>query len=101
MQFFCLELFPFLVLLGVSLSFLVCIGESAIELSENDTIPAVFVFGDSIVDTGNNNNLKTIFKVNYPPYGQDFMGGKPTGRFSNGKVPSDIIGNNHISLSRA
>ncbi|CAA3021501.1 GDSL esterase/lipase EXL3 [Olea europaea subsp. europaea] len=91
MQFFCLELFPFLVLLGVSLSFLVCIGESAIELTENDTIPAVFVFGDSIVDTGNNNNLKTIFKVNYPPYGQDFMGGKPTGRFSNGKVPSDLI----------
>lgn len=101
MQFFGLELFPFLVLLGVSLSFLVCIGESAIELPENDTIPAVFVFGDSIVDTGNNNNLNTIFKVNYPPYGQDFMGGKPTGRFSNGKVPSDIIGNNHISLSRA
>ncbi|KAL2468222.1 GDSL esterase/lipase [Forsythia ovata] len=91
MQFFCLELFPFFVLLSVSLSFLVCIGESVIKLPGNDTIPAVFVFGDSIVDTGNNNYIKTIVKVNYPPYGQDFMGGKPTGRFSNGKVPSDLI----------
>ncbi|GFZ10467.1 GDSL-like Lipase/Acylhydrolase superfamily protein [Actinidia rufa] len=49
------------------------------------------MFGDSIVDTGNNNNLKTIFKVNYPPYGKDFEGGIPTGRFSNGKVPSDLF----------
>ncbi|GJX58757.1 GDSL esterase/lipase EXL3-like protein, partial [Tanacetum coccineum] len=54
-------------------------------------VPAVIVFGDSVVDTGNNNNLQTIFKVNYPPYGQDFSGGQPTGRFSNGKVPSDFI----------
>ncbi|OIT37517.1 gdsl esteraselipase exl3, partial [Nicotiana attenuata] len=56
-----------------------------------ESIPAVIVFGDSIVDTGNNNGLKTVSKVNYPPYGQDFMGGKPTGRFSNGKVPADLI----------
>uniref|UniRef100_M1ALM4 Zinc finger protein n=1 Tax=Solanum tuberosum TaxID=4113 RepID=M1ALM4_SOLTU len=57
----------------------------------NKSIPAVIVFGDSIVDTGNNNGLTTIGKVNYPPYGKDFMGGKPTGRFSNGKVPPDLI----------
>ncbi|CAI9116955.1 OLC1v1018254C1 [Oldenlandia corymbosa var. corymbosa] len=55
------------------------------------SIPCVIVFGDSVVDTGNNNNLETIMKVNYPPYGKDFIGGKPTGRFSNGKVPSDLI----------
>lgn len=66
--------------------------EAAIKLPGNLTIPAVFVFGDSIVDTGNNNYLTTIAKCNFPPYGQDFMGGKPTGRFSNGKVPSDILG---------
>lgn len=66
--------------------------EGIITLPPNITIPAVFVFGDSVVDTGNNNNLVTIAKSNYPPYGQDFMGGKPTGRFSNGKVPSDLIG---------
>ncbi|KAK9075058.1 hypothetical protein SSX86_003377 [Deinandra increscens subsp. villosa] len=59
--------------------------------SNGSMVPAVIVFGDSVVDTGNNNNLETIFKVNYPPYGQDFSGGQPTGRFSNGKVPSDFI----------
>ncbi|MED6137280.1 hypothetical protein PIB30_063631 [Stylosanthes scabra] len=56
------------------------------------SVPAVFVFGDSIVDTGNNNNnLLTTAKCNFPPYGKDFKGGKATGRFSNGKVPSDLI----------
>ncbi|KAL6995878.1 hypothetical protein U1Q18_006012 [Sarracenia purpurea var. burkii] len=62
-----------------------------IRLPHSVTIPAVIMFGDSIVDTGNNNDLDTIFKVNYPPYGKDFPGGKPTGRFSNGKVPSDFF----------
>ncbi|XP_030536028.1 GDSL esterase/lipase EXL3-like [Rhodamnia argentea] len=54
-------------------------------------VPAVIVFGDSIVDPGNNNGMKTIVKCNFPPYGRDFMGGKPTGRFCNGIVPSDIL----------
>ncbi|KOM49068.1 hypothetical protein LR48_Vigan07g277200 [Vigna angularis] len=45
------------------------------------------------MDTGNNNNnLATTARCNYPPYGKDFKGGIPTGRFSNGKVPSDLIG---------
>lgn len=64
----------------------------AAALTNNETVPAVFVFGDSIVDPGNNNNVKTIVKCNFPPYGRDFMGGKPTGRFCNGNVPSDFIG---------
>lgn len=60
---------------------------------KDKTVPAVFVFGDSIVDPGNNNgNFKTIVKCNFPPYGRDFPGGKVTGRFSNGRVPSDFIG---------
>ncbi|XP_057469462.1 GDSL esterase/lipase EXL3-like [Actinidia eriantha] len=67
------------------------IARALITLPPNVTIPAVIMFGDSIVDTGNNNNLKTITKVNWPPYGKDFPGGIPTGRFSNGKVPSDIL----------
>ncbi|KAL5778246.1 hypothetical protein ACOSP7_011172 [Xanthoceras sorbifolium] len=53
--------------------------------------PAVIFFGDSIVDTGNNNHLLSLVKSNFPPYGRDFIGGVPTGRFSNGKVPSDFI----------
>ncbi|KAK7280770.1 hypothetical protein RJT34_25837 [Clitoria ternatea] len=54
-------------------------------------IPALFAFGDSILDTGNNNNLLTVSKCNFPPYGRDFPGGKPTGRWGNGKVPTDLI----------
>ncbi|CAI0382535.1 unnamed protein product [Linum tenue] len=56
-------------------------------------IPAALVFGDSIVDTGNNNEILTSpARCNFPPYGRDFYGGVPTGRFSNGKVPSDFLG---------
>jgi len=55
--------------------------------------PAVIAFGDSILDTGNNNLLPTISKCDFPPYGKDFIAQEPTGRFSNGKVPSDFIGN--------
>ncbi|KAJ9698800.1 hypothetical protein PVL29_007731 [Vitis rotundifolia] len=51
--------------------------------------PAILFFGDSTLDTGNNNFLQTIFKANYKPYGKDFPG--PTGRFSNGKLSSDIL----------
>ncbi|KAL1542885.1 hypothetical protein AAHA92_19920 [Salvia divinorum] len=65
--------------------------ETPVNLPKNITIPAIVVFGDSVVDTGNNNYLETIVKVNYPPYGQDFVGGRPTGRFCDGKVPSDLI----------
>ncbi|CAI0388839.1 unnamed protein product [Linum tenue] len=53
---------------------------------------AVFTFGDSLVDTGNNNYVVTIAKSNFPPYGRDFPGGKPTGRFSNGRLFPDFIG---------
>ncbi|XP_058768297.1 GDSL esterase/lipase At1g23500-like [Vicia villosa] len=57
----------------------------------NAVYPAVFAFGDSIFDTGNNNNLATASKCNFPPYGRDFYGGAATGRFGNGKVLSDVI----------
>ncbi|KAF2324715.1 hypothetical protein GH714_016452 [Hevea brasiliensis] len=65
--------------------------KALVKLPPNTTVPAILVFGDSIVDTGNNNNLQTIVKCNFPPYGIDFKGGIPTGRFCDGKVPSDII----------
>ncbi|KAI3769610.1 hypothetical protein L6452_00719 [Arctium lappa] len=54
-------------------------------------IPAVIVFGDSSVDAGNNNQIQTVLKSNFKPYGRDFFGGKATGRFSNGRVPPDFI----------
>ncbi|CAM8940483.1 unnamed protein product [Rhodiola kirilowii] len=52
---------------------------------------AVFVFGDSTVDPGNNNFLSTIFKSNFPPYGRDFAGSQPTGRFTDGRLVTDFI----------
>lgn len=57
------------------------------------SVPALYVFGDSTVDTGNNNYINTTedFRSDFPPYGQDFFG-KPTGRFSNGRVIVDFLG---------
>lgn len=57
-----------------------------------ELVPAMFVFGDSLIDNGNNNNLPSFAKANYYPYGIDFSGG-PTGRFSNGYTIVDEIGN--------
>ncbi|XVE50734.1 hypothetical protein DITRI_Ditri01bG0187300 [Diplodiscus trichospermus] len=54
-------------------------------------VPAVIVFGDSTVDPGNNNQISTMLKSNFQPYGRDFFGGQPTGRFSNGKIATDFI----------
>ena len=57
----------------------------ALELS------AIYVFGDSFLDAGNNNFLETIVKANFLPYGIDF-GGVPTGRVTNGRTVADFIG---------
>ncbi|XP_062107297.1 GDSL esterase/lipase At2g42990-like [Humulus lupulus] len=54
-------------------------------------VPAVIVFGDSTVDAGNNNQILTLLKSNFHPYGRDFLGGRPTGRFSNGRIPPDYV----------
>lgn len=53
-------------------------------------VPCYFIFGDSLVDNGNNNNIQSLARANYLPYGIDFPHG-PTGRFSNGKTTVDII----------
>ncbi|GAB2260096.1 hypothetical protein Droror1_Dr00010951 [Drosera rotundifolia] len=66
-------------------------GSCALKLPNNATVPGIFVFGDSVMDTGNNNYILTPCKSNFPPYGRDFPGGEATGRFSDGIVPSDII----------
>ncbi|KAH8489571.1 hypothetical protein Peur_058943 [Populus x canadensis] len=54
-------------------------------------VPAIIVFGDSSVDAGNNNVISTLLKSNFKPYGRDFEGGLPTGRFCNGRIPPDFI----------
>ncbi|KAI9195496.1 hypothetical protein LWI28_015462 [Acer negundo] len=55
--------------------------------------PAILVFGDSTVDTGNNNFVTptTLVKADHLPYGQGFPGRVPTGRFSNGKLLPDFL----------
>lgn len=64
-----------------------CSGETA----PKTIFPAILVLGDSTVDTGNNNYIQTAFKGDHPPYGRDFPGRVPTGRFSDGKLVPDII----------
>ncbi|XP_057485605.1 GDSL esterase/lipase At4g16230-like isoform X2 [Actinidia eriantha] len=53
-------------------------------------VPAIFVFGDSLVDVGNNNYIVSISQYNQNPNGIDF--GKPTGRYTNGRTIVDILG---------
>ncbi|XP_073157884.1 GDSL esterase/lipase At5g03820-like [Henckelia pumila] len=53
-------------------------------------VPAFCIFGDSVVDAGNNNNLPTLIKANFLPYGRDFVMQEPTGRFCNGKLAADF-----------
>ncbi|KAK9097683.1 hypothetical protein Syun_024728 [Stephania yunnanensis] len=55
-------------------------------------VEAMFVFGDSLSDPGNNNALLTIAKGNFLPQGIDFPGGV-TGRFCNGLIGPDHLGN--------
>lgn len=54
-------------------------------------VSAIIVFGDSSVDSGNNNFIPTMARSNFQPYGRDFFNGNPTGRFSNGRIPPDFI----------
>ncbi|MCD9559260.1 hypothetical protein HAX54_017121 [Datura stramonium] len=54
-------------------------------------VPAIIVFGDSSVDAGNNNEISTVLKSNFEPYGRDFYDKRPTGRFCNGRIPPDFI----------
>ncbi|RLN11303.1 hypothetical protein C2845_PM09G23980 [Panicum miliaceum] len=58
------------------------------------TAPALYVFGDSTLDVGNNNHLPGagVPRADMPYYGVDFPGGaRPTGRWSNGYNVADLI----------
>ncbi|XP_078178364.1 GDSL esterase/lipase At1g71250-like [Carex rostrata] len=63
-------------------------------------VPAIYVFGDSTVDVGNNDYLNTTTKSNFPPYGIDYPHSTPTGRYSNGFNTIDFIAN-HVGFSRS
>ncbi|KAL5993224.1 hypothetical protein ACLOJK_014147 [Asimina triloba] len=51
----------------------------------------MFLFGDSLVDDGNNNFLDSLARANYFPCGVDYYQGA-TGRFCNGKTVVDWMG---------
>uniref|UniRef100_A0A2N9FCF8 GDSL esterase/lipase 6 n=1 Tax=Fagus sylvatica TaxID=28930 RepID=A0A2N9FCF8_FAGSY len=54
-------------------------------------VPAIFTFGDSIFDAGNNHfNKNCTVQADFPPYGSSFFH-HPTGRFTNGRTVVDFI----------
>ncbi|XP_044463173.1 GDSL esterase/lipase 5-like [Mangifera indica] len=84
---FRLELFSGCVIL------LLLISVKASSGSSLEKTNALFVFGDSTVDAGNNNYINTMPEnpANFKPYGQNGFFGGPTGRFSDGRVIVDFI----------
>lgn len=80
------SMFPRLLLMGASAAVVFSIGACGFP-----QVPAFFVFGDSLIDDGNNNYLNSYAKANFLPYGVDFDGG-PSGRFCNGKTIIDFLG---------
>lgn len=77
----------------ISLSFATCC-YAASGSPLNTPTSALFIFGDSTVDPGNNNYINTTSenRADYKPYGQNGFLGGPTGRFSDGRVIVDFIG---------
>ncbi|KAK7338221.1 hypothetical protein VNO77_18823 [Canavalia gladiata] len=65
-----------------------CLGDTCLPKEH----AALFVFGDSLFDSGNNNYINTTAdnQANYFPYGETFFK-YPTGRFSDGRVVPDFI----------
>ncbi|GMQ02199.1 hypothetical protein CsSME_00048548 [Camellia sinensis var. sinensis] len=54
------------------------------------SFPALFVFGDSTVDAGNNNKIERGITANFYPYGVDYNN-QSTGRFTNGLTAADFM----------
>ncbi|BAS77382.1 GDSL esterase/lipase At2g04570 [Oryza sativa Japonica Group] len=87
-------------LLQLSVLLLLLSGEPAAAAGKSK-VAAIIVFGDSTVDTGNNNYLSTLVRSDFAPYGRDLQlagagvsgggNGRPTGRFSNGRLAVDFI----------
>lgn len=53
----------------------------------------MYVFGDSLVDVGNNNHPSFSFnRATFPHYGIDFPHKEAPERFGNGKNSADFLG---------
>ncbi|XP_010260393.1 PREDICTED: GDSL esterase/lipase At5g45960-like [Nelumbo nucifera] len=88
---FLLLLFLFLTVVLVTTSSVAQAQTQLKNRSLKSPFSAIYVFGDSTVDPGNNNYIKTLLKSNFTPYGRDFPNHKPTGRFTNGRLATDFI----------
>ena len=82
--------------MATSLVFGYCVMIISLVLSLSSSVSAqptraFFVFGDSLVDSGNNDFLATTARADAPPYGIDYPTHRPTGRFSNGLNIPDLI----------
>ncbi|KAF3457860.1 hypothetical protein FNV43_RR02520 [Rhamnella rubrinervis] len=53
-------------------------------------VPALYVFGDSVLDTGNKYSPNSLANATYFPYGIDFPS-PPSGRFTNGRTIADFL----------
>jgi hypothetical protein len=80
---------PFIILMQVCT--IMNVISTSNDLKLRPKFSSILVFGDSTVDTGNNNYIKTLAKGNHLPYGRDFPNHVPTGRFSNGKLAIDFL----------
>jgi len=85
-----------LIMVLLVLALLVCVSLAAASPAtgrgeEVHLVPALYVFGDSTVDVGNNQYLPGNSALQLP-YGIDFPHSRPTGRFSNGYNVADFVG---------
>ncbi|KNA10996.1 hypothetical protein SOVF_139250 [Spinacia oleracea] len=82
------------IVVSVVIAMLLCYNATACRNSTSATkqvqVPCFFIFGDSLVDNGNNNGILTLARANYQPYGVDFAQGA-TGRFCNGRTVVDVL----------
>jgi hypothetical protein len=89
------------VLLGAAAA--ACAGAVAVDAAAagSNKVPAIYVFGDSTADVGNNNYLpgSDVPRANFPHNGVDFPTSRPTGRFSNGYNGVDFLGKLSRSLT--
>ncbi|XP_024535110.1 GDSL esterase/lipase At1g06990-like [Selaginella moellendorffii] len=95
--------FVSLVIVFIPLLLLLLGTAATAQLGNSTNATAVFCFGDSTVDAGNNNYLNTYFSIaraNHTPYGCDYDNQAPTGRFSNALVLPDLIAQ-YIGVARA
>jgi hypothetical protein len=79
-----------------------CAAAAGAASGSSSKVPAIYVFGDSTADVGNNNYLpgSAVPRANFPHNGVDFPTARPTGRFSNGYNGVDFLGKHSVIAAR-